>query len=354
MTTRNHNNTADPVALTIAATAGASVFTVASTAGFPPVPFIIGVERGDPENEEVCLVTAMTATTFTVTRGYDGTTAVAHEVGMPIEHCVAAIDYREANEHINNTALDHHLQYMRADGTRHDLPARHAVGVVVPVGLLSDITTTTPGNAAAAGGSGRAADAQHAHAMPTYATLRDAIIPAGVIEMYAGTTAPAGWVMGDGGVYATATYPNLSAVCGTRYNLGNEGAGNFRVPDLRGRSPMGAGAGTDLTNRTLGAKLGAETKAMGLNELPPHNHPVNDPGHEHGFDGGFSTLVGEILQSTLWINAGPMADHVNADVTWHSTNAHAVTGISTQAVGGGVAFELLHPVFVVNYIIKAS
>ena len=54
----------------------------------------------------------------------------------------------------------------------------------------------------------------------------------------------------------------------------------FYVPDLRGRSPVGAGAGTGLTTRALGATGGAETHQLVTGEIPAHNH--TDSGHSHG------------------------------------------------------------------------
>lgn len=96
---RNYINTALPVALTVAATTSSTVLTVASTTGFPTAPFLLGLERGTA-NAEVVLCTASDATTFTVTRGYDGTSGRTHAIGTAVEHTVAAIDYREAGLHI--------------------------------------------------------------------------------------------------------------------------------------------------------------------------------------------------------------------------------------------------------------
>ncbi len=45
-----------------------------------------------------------------------------------MEHVLGAIDLDEPNEHINDTTEDHHTQYMKADGTRHDLASRHLIG----------------------------------------------------------------------------------------------------------------------------------------------------------------------------------------------------------------------------------
>src|SRR5260221_171759 len=61
---------------------------VPSSAGFPPVPSTIGVERGTL-NEEVCLVTAIPdGSHFTVERDFDGTTQKPHTAGSSVEHCV--------------------------------------------------------------------------------------------------------------------------------------------------------------------------------------------------------------------------------------------------------------------------
>lgn len=95
MTARQYTNTATPVPLSAAVDGAATTLTVASTTGYPNAPFLIALERGTA-NEEVCLCTAVTATTFTVTRAYDGTSGKAHAIGAMVEHTVAAIDYREA------------------------------------------------------------------------------------------------------------------------------------------------------------------------------------------------------------------------------------------------------------------
>ena len=57
-------------------------------------------------------------------------------------------------------------------------------------------------------------------------------LPAGAMIDFAGTSAPAGWLMCDGKSLPTATYPALFAAIG--YSFGGSGA-NFNVPDYRGR-----------------------------------------------------------------------------------------------------------------------
>ena len=86
----------------------------------------------------------------------------------------------------------------------------------------------------------------------------------GDIKMTMNPTNPTGWVDCDNASYSTATYPAFFALFG--YTWGND-AGNFRVPDYRGRSPMGVGTGiqhiaptpTDpLTARAIGTYYGVE------------------------------------------------------------------------------------------------
>lgn len=118
----------------------------------------------------------------------------------------------------------------------------------------------------------------------------NALVPTGTILDTIAPTAPAGFIFGDGSVYPTgsvgSTYYNLSQVCGTRWNTGGEGTGNFRVPDLRGVTLMGAGqnahSGITTSSYSLAAVGGAENVALtNVNQLPPHNHGITDPGHAH-------------------------------------------------------------------------
>jgi hypothetical protein len=91
---------------------------VQSTTGFPATPFTGCFERNTP-NQEFVLVTAIVDMThFTVVRAYDGTPAVAHNAPATFEHCVGAIDYREANWHHTDSTRDDHLQYLLTNGSR--------------------------------------------------------------------------------------------------------------------------------------------------------------------------------------------------------------------------------------------
>lgn len=76
----NHKNFAETtLAAAITTTDGTSI-TVTSEAGFPAVDFIISIDT------ECLLVTNVATTTWTVTRGYEGSTAATHLNGAAIYH----------------------------------------------------------------------------------------------------------------------------------------------------------------------------------------------------------------------------------------------------------------------------
>lgn len=103
MTTRNYTSLPTLTSLSAAiTTTSATSCTVVSTTNFPSVPFTMGIDMGTT-SEELVLVTAVVGTTLTITRGYDSTTAATHLISAPLQHAVGAIDYREANTHINDT-----------------------------------------------------------------------------------------------------------------------------------------------------------------------------------------------------------------------------------------------------------
>lgn len=100
--------------------------------------------------------------------------------------------------------------------------------------------------------------------------------PVGSMLEYAGSELPDDdkWLWSDGTILDQTDYPELFSIIGTNFNTGGEGAAQFRLPDRRGRTAIGAGTGTGLTPRSLGAQVGVETHALATSEMPPHNHDV--------------------------------------------------------------------------------
>lgn len=100
MSARNYSNTATVASLASSVTTGDTSVALTSFAGFPAAPFTAAIER-DTANEEIVLVTGVSSSTITMTRGYDGTTSKTHPSGAELLHVVVAKDYAEANGHIN-------------------------------------------------------------------------------------------------------------------------------------------------------------------------------------------------------------------------------------------------------------
>jgi microcystin-dependent protein len=110
-------------------------------------------------------------------------------------------------------------------------------------------------------------------------------LPAGVMMEYGGATAPPGWLLCDGSAISRTIFAALYAVIGTTYGAG-DGSVTFNLPDARGRTMIGAGQGTGLSSRTLGAKGGEESHVLSMPELAAHTHTVNDLGHTHTLNEG--------------------------------------------------------------------
>jgi microcystin-dependent protein len=93
----------------------------------------------------------------------------------------------------------------------------------------------------------------------------------GEVAWFAGNFTPTRWVPAAGQLMPIQNNTAIFSVLGTTY--GGDGKTNFALPDLRGRMMIGAGQGTGLTNRVLGATSGAEnaTPASVMVTSPPEN-----------------------------------------------------------------------------------
>jgi microcystin-dependent protein len=199
----------------------------------------------------------------------------------------------------------------------------------------------------------------------------------------------------------------LFTVCGSTYNTsaGQSAptAGNFRVPNLKGRMPVGLDAGVTDFN-TPGKSGGSTTVTITVAQLPVHKHAntaaltsgtvsITDPGHGHTItDPGHGHTINDHThtnQVTTIIPAGAHAhdnvtDYVSAGTNGASpsptvssisttslsansntTGVSAVsnttgisgsvgTGITVTNVdtGSGNAVDNMSPYLVLNYIIK--
>lgn len=119
MTKRNFNNVTSIGTLTGPVASSATSMAVQNFTGYPTAPFTVTVDRNTP-TEEICLVTLVAGGTITVTRGYDGSASQAHAAGATVEHTAGAIEYSEANTHVNAVSDVHGVsgELVGAEGTQ--------------------------------------------------------------------------------------------------------------------------------------------------------------------------------------------------------------------------------------------
>jgi len=184
------------------------------------------------------------------------------------------------------------------------------------------------------------------------------VIPVGMITPYAGSTAPTGWLLCDGSRLSTSIYGTLFSVIGWTFDPTLTSTSNFRLPDMRGRFPLGNQTmnnsidpnpvAADLTTvsdpeaSVLGAKEGSATKTLTADNLPDHTHTLTgDEGTEfyaisnipNAPDSGVNSLAANISGSLQSSNI---------------TQTGSVTGTT------GDELSVVNPYQTVNYIIYAG
>jgi microcystin-dependent protein len=151
-------------------------------------------------------------------------------------------------------------------------------------------------------------------------------ITVGLVSMFAGATAPAGWLTCDGAAVSRTAYANLFNVVGTIYGIG-DGTTTFNLPNLKGRVPVGRDT-TQVEFDTLGETGGAKTHTLGVTEMPSHTHSqtghthtVGDTGHTHGQGGHTHSVTdnGHIHTQVPHNHTQPAHGHTVSDLGHNHT-----------------------------------
>ena len=105
MPRRYYSSTAAQTTLSAGVNNSTATIPVTAVSGWPSsFPYTLLIDK-DTVNEEIVTVTGRSGTTLTVTRGVDGTTAVAHSAGANVQHGVSARDFEEPNAFVNGTGV---------------------------------------------------------------------------------------------------------------------------------------------------------------------------------------------------------------------------------------------------------
>jgi microcystin-dependent protein len=159
----------------------------------------------------------------------------------------------------------------------------------------------------------------------------------GEIIPFAGATSPrVDWLVCDGSSLARADYPDLFTVIGTTY--GSIDDDHFNVPDIQGRTVIGVGTGSGLTERVLGDSGGEETHVLTVSELASHGH--TDTGHVHSEGTATPTLINGGLEAP-------------ASSAFPSVGFTGSGSANLSDTGDDNAHNTMQPFLALNYLIVA-
>jgi phage-related tail fiber protein len=135
-------------------------------------------------------------------------------------------------------------------------------------------------------------------------------LPVGTVVAFPVNKLAPGFLELDGSVKSIATYPDLASFLGPAFNKGDEGAGNFRLPESRGEFLRGwdHGRGVDV-----GRVLGSFQKGSLV--------PFDPTSTSSAVVGLHSTGSDTTLRSDLGLDGLGAADYPGADVVYNAATA---------------------------------
>jgi microcystin-dependent protein len=175
-------------------------------------------------------------------------------------------------------------------------------------------------------------------------------VPIGGWVGYFGTTDPGDtrFVLADGRALSQATYPVLYAMFSnnfdTMFGQSAPSAGQFRIPKMNGRMPVGAGASSGLTTRAVGSGTtgsgGEEAHTLSTSEMPTHSHPPTDANNFLSMLG--STGGGSLFQGALYSGGDS-----------YRMASGGLFG-ATASTGSGTSHNNMPPFVTTNFLIRIA
>ena len=202
----------------------------------------------------------------------------------------------------------------------------------------------------------------------------------GAIKPWTKATAPAGYLLCNGGAVSRSTYADLFAVISTTYGAG-DGSTTFNVPQLQGKMPQGydgntynlAGTGgantitvavtnnqaaTNATNQAVTVTGSIDNTSLTSAQLASHSHPLcskvfgGPPGSAQGFNmsGGDSQSMTAAFNTLFNQNTGSGTGHNHSHTLSGTLTGNITTSLTGSVTAAGT--NSFSPFVVVNYIIK--
>lgn len=197
-------------------------------------------------------------------------------------------------------------------------------------------------------------------------------IPVGGILPFAGNTIPFGYLLCDGSEVLIAKYPELYQAIGVQYNGTSPliGFDTFRIPDLRGRFPLGrdnmdnggqiatpggaivdgGGGNADRVSGiepdTLGGAGGNSTYSLSISNLPNHEHDMRGSTGQRYYAVNLSNTVPR--DDGAFLSTGP---HIRNRLQYLPSSG----GVKLNS--GEVTdqpYPVINPFLTINYIIRTG
>ena len=157
------------------------------------------------------------------------------------------------------------------------------------------------------------------------------LTPVGVVQAFAGSTTPDGWLLCDGSAVSRTDYADLYAVIGDTYGAG-DGSTTFNLPDLADK--FIEGSSTEGTEKTAG--LPNITGSLNIRKLSDGTIVVANA--DDAF--AINTSGGISIER---INIGTGAALAPAEIVFDASSSNAIYGNSTT---------VQPPALTMRYIIK--
>jgi microcystin-dependent protein len=264
--------------------------------------------------------------------------------------------------------------------------------LAVTTAKIDDLAVTTGKIAASAVTSAKIAD--NTIVLGDLATALQAfLVPTGTVSAFAGSAAPTGYLLCNGDVVpngsgtvqsVTTDYAALYAVVGSSYGVAGA------LPDLRGRTIIGVGTGTEITG-VLGTLQGVKevTLSAAQSGTTAHDHPSGTSGaggvhshtysgntgghstdHTHGFNDYYTAAANQgnqLAQGSFYgrftfstpttpnTTGGASTDHshgYSGTTANSSSHTHTYTITAATAAAAVSAHTNIQPSLPLNYIIK--
>jgi len=200
--------------------------------------------------------------------------------------------------------------------------------------------------------------------------VADLAVPIGAILPYAGAEAPYGYLLCDGSEVERSKFGDLFDIIGTTYSGASPlvGVSTFRLPDLRGRFPLGkdnmdnagtvpnslggyvdaGGGNVDRVSGTapdnLGEGGGQSSNILTVSNLPDHEHNMKgSTGQQY-----YATRIDTAIPSDV----GSLSDKGPTTV---GQSQYIPSSGSIKTSGSlGQEFSVMNPFLTLNYIIRSG